>query len=270
MGGMSTPDDTEFSVGQSAEILGVTVRTLHHWDAMGLVRPSGRTYAGYRRYSHSDLQRAQHALIYRETGMSLAQIGELLDSGTPVAEHLQRQRDLLTERLGRLHHMIAAIDQILGHEMNDETTPLTVAEKAEILGSSWSPDYDAEAAERWGETKEWELSQQRQASLTKEDWRRVKTELEELEARLAEAMRRGVAPGSPEANELAEAHRANISQWFDVSHAQQVLIARGYVADPRFRAHYDERAEGLADWLKAVIEANAAAHGVDPEAARWQ
>lgn len=250
MGGMSTPDDTEFSVGQSAEILGVTVRTLHHWDAMGLVRPSGRTYAGYRRYSHSDLQRAQHALIYRETGMSLAQIGELLDSGTPVAEHLQRQRDLLTERLGRLHP--------------------TVAEKAEILGSSWSPDYDAEAAERWGETKEWALSQQRQASLTKEDWRRVKTELEELEARLAEAMRRGVAPGSPEANELAEAHRANISQWFDVSHAQQVLIARGYVADPRFRAHYDERAEGLADWLKAVIEANAAAHGVDPEAARWQ
>lgn len=249
-GGMSTPDDTEFSVGQSAEILGVTVRTLHHWDAMGLVRPSGRTYAGYRRYSHSDLQRAQHALIYRETGMSLAQIGELLDSGTPVAEHLQRQRDLLTERLGRLHP--------------------TVAEKAEILGPSWSPDYDAEAAERWGETKEWALSQQRQASLTKKDWRRVKTELEELEARLAEAMRRGVAPGSPEANELAEAHRANISQWFDVSHAQQVLIARGYVADPSFRAHYDERAEGLAAWLKAVIDANAAAHRVNPEAARWQ
>lgn len=229
---------------------GVTVRTLHHWDAMGLVRPSGRTYAGYRSYSHSDLQRAQHALIYRETGMSLAQIGELLDSGTPVAEHLQRQRDLLTERLGRLHP--------------------TVAEKAEILGSSWSPDYDAEAAERWGESKEWALSQQRQASLTKEDWRRVKTELEELEARLAEAMRRGVAPGSPEANELAEAHRANISQWFDVSHAQQVLIARGYVADPSFRAHYDERAEGLAAWLKAVIDANAAAHRVNPEAARWQ
>ncbi|WP_250505251.1 MerR family transcriptional regulator [Bowdeniella massiliensis] len=267
---MSLPDDTEFSVGQSAEILKVTVRTLHHWDAIGLVRPSGRTYAGYRRYSHSDLQRAQHALIYRETGMSLAQIGELLDSGTPVAAHLQHQRDLLAERLEGLHQMIAAIDRILGHDMNDETAPLTVAEKAEILGSSWSPDYEVEAEERWGETTEWALSHQRQASLTKEDWRRVKAELEELEARLAEAMRRGVVPGSPEAHELAEAHRANISQWFDVSHAQHVLIARGYVADPRFRAHYDERAEGLAAWLKAIIDANAAAHGVDPEAARWQ
>ncbi len=75
---------------------------------------------------------------------------------------------------------------------------------------------------------------------------------------------------TPDDTEFSVAHRANISQWFDVSHAQHVLIARGYVADPSFRAHFDERAEGLGAWLKAIIDANAAAHGVDPEAARWQ
>ena len=82
-------------------------------------------------------------------------------------------------------------------------------------------------------------------------------------------MREGVEPGDERANALAERHRASIDQWFDTTYSKQVLIARGYVADPRFTAHYDRLEVGLAAWLKGIIDANAAAHGVDPVAAVW-
>ena len=71
------------------------------------------------------------------------------------------------------------------------------------------------------------------------------------------------------ANALAEEHRAGLT-WFDVTPAKHVILARGYVADPRFAAHYDGYEPGLAAWLKEIIDANAAAHGVDPATARWQ
>ena len=105
--------------------------------------------------------------------------------------------------------------------------------------------------------------------MTREDWARVAKEASDLEADLAAAMREGVEPGDERANALAERHRASIDQWFDTSHSKQVLIACGYVADPRFAAHYDRIEVGLAAWLKGIIDANAAAHGVDPGVAVW-
>ena len=103
--------------------------------------------------------------------------------------------------------------------------------------------------------------------MTTDDWTEHKSRLESFESRLASAMNDGVAPGSPEANDLAEEHRAILSEWFAESHSMHVLISRGYVADAGFREHYDSRAEGLTKWLVEVIGANAAANGVDPETA---
>ena len=80
----------------------------------------------------------------------------------------------------------------------------------------------------------------------------------------------GVVAGTEEAKGLAGRHRTLLSGFFPVTHAKHVLIARGYVEDPRFSAHYDQRAAGLAAWLKSIIDANAAAHGVDPDAATWE
>src|SRR5699024_3086900 len=87
---------------------------------------------------------------------------------------------------------------------------------------------------------------------------------------LADALARGVAPGSEEAGRLAERHRATISRHYECTRSMQVVLARMYTEDPRFAAHYDQRAEGLAAWLRAVIEEDARAHGIDPETAGWQ
>ena len=147
---------------------------------------------------------------------------------------------------------------------------LTPQQQAEILGAEWDPAWQEEAEERWGDSDEWAQAAARKAAMTRQDWARVAEETEALETDLANAMREGVVPGSERANALAERHRAGIDRWFDTTYSKQVLIARGYVADSRFTAYYDKRESGLAAWIKEIIDANAAAHGVDPANAVWQ
>lgn len=265
----STNGSTDgMTVGALASLVGISVRTLHHWDAIGLVTPSGRSWSGYRLYSQADLTRVQQVLVYRETGMPLARIKEAVDD--PQADswaHLARQRELLEERIARLTRMVRAVDTMMEKEKMGE--PLSAQERAEIWGTYWDPSYAEEAEQRWGDTEDWAESARRQARMSKTDWMEAHDQVEALEADLAQAFNRGVAPGSQEANVLAERHRADLNRWFEVTVAKQVIIARGYLHDERFARHYDRRAEGLAAWLKAIIDANATAQGVDPAGAQW-
>lgn len=80
------------TVGQVADEVGVTVRTLHHYDHIGLVRPSERSWAGYRLYTDADLQRLQHVMLYRQLDFGLEEIADLLADTADVATHLRRQR----------------------------------------------------------------------------------------------------------------------------------------------------------------------------------
>lgn len=263
----------DLTVGRVADLVGVSVRTLHHWDAIGLVRPSGRSWSRYRLYDAEDVARIHRVLVYRELGLALAQIGEILDDpSVDPREHLQRQRTLLEERIRRLERTARAVDEMI--ERTDMTHEngirLSAEEQARIFGADWDPAYQDEARERWGGTEAWKQSAARTREWGPEQWQQVKDELETVESALADALARGIAPGSEEANALAERHRATIARHYDCTRSMQVVLARMYTVDPRFAAHYDERAEGLAAWLRAVIEENARAHGVDPQTAAWE
>lgn len=260
--------DAGLTVGAVADLVGVSVRTLHHWDRIGLVPPSGRTWSDYRVYSDDDVARIHRVLVYRELGFPLAEIRALLDDPTVDEDaHLSRQRELLLDRISHLQEMVSAVDRL--KEARTVNAPLTPEERAEIFGTDWNEDWQAEAEERWGDSPQWAQSQQRSAKLSKEDWRRVKAEGDALNADLAAAKRAGVAPGSDEANALAERHRASISQFYDCTHSMQVLLAGMYVQDERFTATYDSVEPGLAVWLREVIDASARANGVDPDTATW-
>lgn len=262
-------DSGELTVGQVAGLVGVSVRTLHHWDEIGLVVPSARSWAGYRLYGPDDVARIHRVLVYRETGMPLAEVARVLDDpDVDATAHLARQRDLLQARIAHLTRMLRAVNTMM--ERNSMGENLTPQQQAEILGAEWDPAWQEEAEERWGDSDEWAQAAARKAAMTRQDWARVAEETEALETDLANAMREGVVPGSERANALAERHRASINRWFDTTYAKQVLIARGYVANSRFTAYYDKRESGLAAWIKEIINANAAAHGVDPANAVWQ
>ncbi|WP_460498812.1 MerR family transcriptional regulator [Glycomyces tarimensis] len=257
------------TVGRVAGLVGVSVRTLHHWDAIALVRPSPPPRAGYRVYSDQDVARIHRVLVYRELGFPLAQIGMILDDpGTDANDHLRRQRSELMEQIERLRRMVGAVDRML--EASKTGMRLSPEQQVEIFGGDWRPEWVDEAEQRWGQTAQWAQYAQRAAALSPADWEKVAAETDALEADLAAAKRSGVAPGSAEANALAERHRAMMSTYFDCTHAMQVCMGRMFVQDPGFAAHYDRRAPGLAQWLRQVLFANAAANGVDPETAMWE
>lgn len=260
----------EYTVGKVAELAGVTVRTLHHYEQIGLLEPEQRSRSGYRQYSTADLDRLHHILYYRELGFALPDIATILDNPrTDSTNHLRRQRRLLTQRLDRLSGMVAAIDKELeARTMGAELTP---EEKLEIFGETYDPSWETEAEERWGESDAWKQSSERTKKFSKEQWKKIKADGDAFMAKLGAAKRSGVAPDSDEAMALAEEHRQGIETFYDCSHAQQRGLADMYLADERFAKTYDDVEPGLAQWIHDAIHANADRHGAPQNCAEaWQ
>lgn len=259
----------ELTVGEVADLVGISVRTLHHWDSVGLVRPRGRTSAGYRTYSAVEVERVHRVLVYQEIGFGLAKIAALLDDPeVDEVSQLHAQRRLLDERIGRLTRMAGALDQVLASRASGTT--LTAQRQAEIFGRGWREDWADEAKDRWGDSAEWTQFEQNVGVLSESDRRALQASGEALYAEIATAKRSGVVPGSAEADRLAERHRDMIGQMFSCTHSMQVCLGRLYVSDARFRAFFSEREPGLAEWLSEVVEANARRHGIDPDRAVWE
>jgi len=246
------------TVGQVAERFGVTVRTLHHYDEIGLVRPH-RTASGYRVYTDDDLERLQHVVVYRRLGFPLEEIGPLLDEQADVEAHLRWQRAAVVSRLDEMRDLVVAIDRALEAQMNGNA--LTPEEQKELFGEGFSEEYAREAEERWGDTDAYRQSQERTRRYTKDDWRRIAAEGEEVTARFVALKRVGAAPDSAEAMDAAEAHRAQIDRWFyAVAYPMHRGLADMYLADPRFTTTYDDREPGLAQYVHDAIHANADRH----------
>lgn len=251
---------TPLTVGQVAERFGVTRRTLHHYDEIGLVVPSERTHAGYRLYVEADLTRLQHVVVYRRLGFALEDIALLLDQPDGVVEHLRRQRAAVTSRLTELRVLVKAIDNALEEAMNNR--PITDAEKRELFGEGWGEEYAAEAEQRWGDTPQWQQSRERTAGYSKADWERIKADGDAVNATFVRLLSAGVPVDGDEATAAAEAHRHSIEWHYACPHAFHVKLAQMYVADPRFTAYYEAIHPGLARYVHDAIVANASRHGV--------
>jgi DNA-binding transcriptional MerR regulator len=253
-------DEVSYLVGQVAGFAGVTVRTLHHYDDIGLLVPSERNHAGHRRYSDADLDRLQQILFYRELGFPLDEVAALLDD--PAADpraHLRRQHELLTARIEKLQKMAAAVEHAM--EARRMGMNLTPEEKFEVFGDKDPEQYAEEAEERWGGTELYAESQRRAASYTKDDWKRMQAEVNVWGERYDALMATGEPPTGEPAMDLAEEHRQHICGWFyECSYELHQGLGEMYVSDERFKAFYDSMRPGLAEHLRDAIKANAARH----------
>jgi MerR family transcriptional regulator, thiopeptide resistance regulator len=248
---------TSYTVGEVAELAGVTVRTLHHYDRIGLLAPGERAANGYRRYEAADLERLHRILSYRELGLGLDDIARLLDDPEidPLA-HLRRQAELLQERIARLEEMLAAVQTMMEAQQMD--IRLTPEDRFELFGDFDPSQYAEEVEERWGGTDAYAESRRRAARYTKDDWRRIVDESGAIERGFVDALAAGEPPEGPRAMDLAERHRRHISRWFyDCGPAMHRGLAEMYVADARFRAHYEQQAAGLAQYVHDAMLANA-------------
>lgn len=242
------------TVKEVAELTGVTVRTLHHYDAIGLLTPTQRSEAGYRLYDRTDLERLQEILIHRALGLRLAEVQAVLDDpGHDRVLTLKEQRDRLVERIGELHTMVAAVDAALaaheeGSEVNDED-----------MFDFDHTEHEDETRARWGDTDAWKESQERQKRYGPTQYAEITAEAEQVADRLAAVMRAGEDPDSEPAMGAAEAHRQHIERWFyDCSPTMHATLGEMYPQDPRFTAYYDDREPGLATWVAQAYAANAA------------
>ncbi|MGV9891905.1 MerR family transcriptional regulator [Streptomyces sp. NPDC003395] len=249
-----------YSVGQVAAFAGVTVRTLHHYDDIGLLVPSERSHAGHRRYNDADLDRLQQILFYRELGFPLEEVAALLDDpDADPQEHLRRQHELLTARIEKLKQMAEAVEHAM--EARRMGINLTPEEKFEVFGDHDPDQYADEVQQRWGHAEEYRQSQRRTASYTKEDWKRITEELNALHGRMADLLGQGVPADSQAAMDVAEEHRRFIcDSYYDCSHELHACLGQMYVDDPRFTATYENIRTGLAVYMRDAIKANTARH----------
>ncbi len=256
---MTGRDTTTWTVGRLAELSGVTVRTLHHYDQIGLLSPTLRSAAGYRLYTRSDLTRLQRIVVYRRLEMSLDDIADLLDGSDDAVEHLRRQRRVVTARLDELTELVGAIDDALEREMTNK--PATDDELKELFGDGFSDEYQDEAQRRWGETPAWSQSQARTSSYTKADWAEVKAEQDAVNADFVAAMTAGEPADGPRALAAAERARLQINdRFYDCDHEFHRCLGEMYVSDERFAATYNDIEPGLAQYVRDAIVANSDAH----------
>ncbi|MEU7826452.1 MerR family transcriptional regulator [Catellatospora sp. NPDC049111] len=248
-----------YTVGKVAELAGVTVRTLHHYDEIGLLSPSERSATGYRRYVDADLERLQQILYYRELQFSLEEIAAILDDPqSDATAHLRRQHELLTGRIKRMQEMVTAIEFAM--EASKVGINLTPEERFEVFGDFNPDDYTEEVEQRWGGTDAYKESSRRTARYTKDDWLRNKQENEDWGRRFTALMDSGAPAEGPEAMDLAEEHRQLISRWFyECSYEIHTGLADMYLADDRFTATYEAIKPGMTQYLHDAIHANAVA-----------
>jgi MerR family transcriptional regulator, thiopeptide resistance regulator len=251
----------DYSVGDVARIAGVTVRLLHHYDDIGLLVPSGRTAAGYRRYGYAELERLQQILAYRVLGLDLDVIAKILgDPSVDPVEHLRRRHSELTAQIDALRAQLAAVEKTM--EARKMGIQLTPEEMFEVFGDADPTQYDDAVRERWGETEAFRQSNSRVSSYGKDDWLRIRAEAEEIAARQAGLFSAGVPAGAVEAMDAVEAHRQHITRWFyDCGPEMHRGLGEMYVTDPRFTAHYEGQVPGLAAWVRDAIAANADRQG---------
>ena len=250
-----------FTVSQVARIAGVSVRALHHYDEIGLLRPSGRSDAGYRLYDRADLERLQQVMFFRALEFPLEEIARIMkDPAFDLGSALRMQRQMLTEKAVAVSGLIAAVDAAIerlekGEVMNGKET---AEDMFEVFKGFNPKDHEAEAEQRWGQTEEWKQSKQRTAKYTKQDWVKIKAEGEVIYQQLAALMAGGKRATSVEAMDAAEVHRQYISRWF---YHCSFTVHRGlgelYVADGRFTANIDKVAAGLSRYCCDAFRANA-------------
>ena len=233
-------------IKEFAEFTGVSVRTLHYYDEIGLLTPAFVDRStGYRFYDENSVLRMQEILFYRELDFSLKSIGEILSSPNyDKAKALNEQKHLLTLKKERLERLISAIDGAVKGEnvMN-------------AFDSSEFEKYKAEAKEKWGKTGAYKEHAERTRNYSKQKWNELAEGMDHIMAEFAVCMREVEAPDSAEAQNLVKTLQNHISEnYYHCTDEILEGLGRMYVADERFKNNIDKHADGTAAFICEAIE----------------
>lgn len=236
------------TVGQLAEQSGVTVRTLHHYDAIGLLKPAMRNDTGRRLYDQDSVLRLQQILTYRTLGFALDEIARVLDDAAfDRRAALLAQRQAVTDQITRCEALVRGIDEALA--LVDRTTRKDM-DMTKLFGGFDPAQFEDEAKAQWGETDTWATSAKRTGTYTAADWKRYRDEHGKICAAFAALAEKGTDHENAEAKCLVQAYADLIDTWFyPCNSAQMSALADMYEADVRFQETFDAFGSGTADYV---------------------
>ena len=233
-------------VKEFAEFTGVSVRTLHYYDEIGLLAPAFVDRAnGYRYYDENSLFRMQEILFYRELDFSLKSIGKILSSPDYSKDKaLKEQKYLLTLKKERLERLISAIDDAVKGE-----------NIMKAFDNSEFDKYKVEAQEKWGTTSAYKEHSEKTKDYSKDKWNGLAEEMDNIMAEFSVCMKNGEKPDSDKAQELVKKLQDHITgNYYHCT--DEILAGLGmmYVADERFKKNIDKHASGTAEFVSQAIK----------------
>ncbi|MBB6733800.1 MerR family transcriptional regulator [Cohnella zeiphila] len=245
----------EYTVQKLGRLAGISTRTLRYYDEIGILKPARINSSGYRIYGQAEVDRLQQILFYRELGVGLEQIKEIVtDPAFNAAAALREHREQLLDRRRQLDLLIASVEMTIAASEGRRT--MSDQEKFEGFKQKLIDDnerkYGKEIREKYGEETV-NRSNGKLKNMTKEEHERLTRLSEELERTLAEAFAGG-DPASEIAQRAADLHRQWLSfYWPEYTKEAHAGLARMYVDDERFKAHYDAKQPGTAEFLRDAI-----------------
>ncbi|WP_257348687.1 MerR family transcriptional regulator [Pseudalkalibacillus decolorationis] len=235
-------------VKEVADLVGISVRTLHHYDEIGLLTPDETTESGYRLYSDENLETLQQILFFKELSFPLKKIIEIISSPSfDRQEALELHRKMLLEKRSRLDKMITTIDNTIQHTKGE----IQMSNKAKFEGFDFSHNpYEKEARERWGDEAV-DQSNAKINNMTKDQQKVMGDEMNAIYRKLAD-----LRNGSPDSEEA----QAAIKEWYeflnnmgDYSLDAFKGLGQMYVDDERFTKNIDQFGEGLAKFMRDTM-----------------
>lgn len=236
-------------VSQVAKLTGITVRTLHYYDEIGLLKPGKVTQAGYRLYGPEDLEQLQQILFFRELDFSLEDIRQILQN--PAYDKtlaLKNHRQMLLQKRSRIDSLIALVEKTLEGE-----TDMSFDQFDDSEIKNTRQQYAREAKQRWGNTDAYAQYEEKTESYDDPQWKLLKGEGEAILRRFGE--NRHLDPASEEAQGLVKDWQAYITaNFYDCTKVILACLAEMYVGDERFTQNIDRFGEGTALFMATAIE----------------
>lgn len=238
-------------VKQLSDVSGVSVKTLHHYDKIGLLKPLERSEKGYRLYGEKELLRLQQILFYKELEFPLSKIQEILEQdGFNIIGALEFQKQALTEKKRRIDTLLDTLDYTI-HSICKENNMLSENEIFAGFSKKEQESHKNEVIETYG-VDSYQNSINKIRKMTKHQWADLQHEGENINRALAEAM--NLSPDHPNVQNLIKRHYEYIEKHMELTKNIYSELGKMYEQDERFYAYYEKYAPQLAPFLNKAIQ----------------
>ena len=239
-----------YTVKQIAKLAGVSARTLHYYDEIGLLKPASLGENGYRYYDEDSLLRLQQILIFRELDMPLEQIKRIMGRRDfDVVAALQGHKQELRKRIVQMERLIATVERTIRHLQGEEE--MSEQEMFEGFSEEQQAEYEKEAMEMY-DPETVKASNARWRAYSAAEKQRIFDEGNAVYQAFIESMPQG--PASPQAQSAVEAWRRHMDYFWTPAVEQLLFLAQGYVDEPRFRATFDKMHPSLAEFIRDAVK----------------